>query len=125
MISPRRNVILALAALIVPAAAEVRLPHVFTNGAVLQRDRAVPVWGLAEPGKKVTVRFAGQEKSTQAAADGKWRIDLDPMPASAESRALEASEEGGHRVDLTDILVGEVWLASGQSNMEWSIKASR
>lgn len=125
IISPRRSLILALAALIVPVAAEVRLPKVFTNGAVLQRDRAVPVWGLAEPGKKVTVRFGGQEKSTQAAPNGKWRIDLDAMPASSEGRTLEAAEENGHRLEVTDVLVGEVWLASGQSNMEWSIKASR
>ena len=114
---------IALGAL--PAAAEVRLPRIFTEGAVLQRDRAVPVWGWAEPGKKVIVKFAGQEKSTQAAADGKWRVDLDSMPASAEGRVLEAAEENGHRVELKDVLVGEVWLASGQSNMEWSIGASR
>lgn len=125
MMFPNRPLILVLAALVLPAAAEVRLPHVFTDGAVLQRDRAVPVWGHAEPGKKVTVKFAGQEKSVQAGADGAWRVDLDAMPASAEGRSLEAAEEGGHRVELKDILVGEVWLASGQSNMEWSIDASR
>jgi sialate O-acetylesterase len=115
--------LVAIAAL--PAAAEVRMPRIFTDGAVLQRDRAVAVWGRAEPGKKVTVRFAGQEKSAQAAADGKWRVDLDAMPASAEGRVLEAAEENGHRVELKDVLVGEVWLASGQSNMEWSIGAAR
>ena len=81
-----------------PAAAEVRLPRIFTDGAVLQRDRAVPVWGKAEPGRKVTVKFAGQEKSAQAGGDGEWRIDLDAMPASAEGRVLEAAEENGNRV---------------------------
>lgn len=126
MIFPRRSLLLALAAITLqPAAAEVRLPRVFTDGAVLQRDRAVPVWGTAEAGKKVIVKFAGQEKSVQAAADGKWRVDLDAMPASAEGRVLEAAEEGGHRVEVKDLLVGEVWLASGQSNMEWSVAASR
>ncbi|RYG24744.1 MAG: 9-O-acetylesterase, partial [Burkholderiales bacterium] len=115
--------LVAFAAL--PAAAEVRLPRIFTDGAVLQRDRAVPVWGHAEPGKKIIVKFAGQEKSAQVAADGKWRIDLDAMPASAEGRVLEATEENGNRVELKDVLVGEVWLASGQSNMEWSIGAAR
>jgi len=126
MIPPRRSlVLLALAALIVPAAADVRLPRVFTDGAVLQRDRGVPVWGQAAPGKKVTVKFAGQEKSVQAGGDGKWRIDLDGMPASAEGRILEASEEGGNRIEVKDILVGEVWLASGQSNMEWAVGGAR
>jgi sialate O-acetylesterase len=125
MMLSRRSLFFAAAALILPAAAEVRLPHVFTDGAVLQRDRAVPVWGWAEAGKKVIVKFAGQEKSAQAGGDGKWRVDLDAMPASAENRVLEAAEESGHRVEVKDVLVGEVWLASGQSNMEWTIGASR
>jgi sialate O-acetylesterase len=113
------------AAAALPAFAEVRLPKIFTDGAVLQRDRAVPVWGWAEAGKKVSVKFAGQEKSVQAGPDGRWRVDLDAMPASAENRVLEVAEESGHRVEVKDVLVGEVWLASGQSNMEWSIGASR
>lgn len=126
MIFKRRFLLLPVAAAyLYPAAAEVRLPHLFTDGAVLQRDRSVPVWGTAEAGKKVVVKFAGQEKSAQAAADGKWRVDLDPMPASAEGRVLEAAEEGGHRVEVKDLLVGEVWLASGQSNMEWTIANTR
>jgi sialate O-acetylesterase len=126
MIFPRRTLLLALsAASLLPAAAEVRLPHVFTDGAVLQRDRAVPVWGTAAAGKKVIVKFAGQEKSAQAAADGKWRVDLDAMPASAEGRLLEVAEEGGQKVEVKDLLVGEVWLASGQSNMEWTIANTR
>ena len=125
MIVSSRSLLLALATLALPAHAEVRLPHVFTHGAVLQRDRAVPVWGNAEPNRKIIVKFAGQEKSTQSAGDGKWRVDLDPMPASAEGRTLEAAEEGGHKAEVNDVLVGEVWLASGQSNMEWSVGAAR
>jgi hypothetical protein len=126
MIFPRRTLLLALSAVsLLPAAAQVRLPHVFTDGAVLQRDRAVPVWGSAAAGKKVIVKFGGQEKSVQAAADGKWRVDLDAMPASAEARVLEVSEEGGQKVEVKDLLVGEVWLASGQSNMEWTIANTR
>ncbi len=107
------------------ATAEVRLPKIFTDGAVLQRDRAVPVWGWAEPGRKVTVKFAGQEKSAEAGPDGRWRVDLDAMPASAENRTLEAAEQDGNRVEVKDVLVGEVWLASGQSNMQWNITQSR
>jgi sialate O-acetylesterase len=126
MFFPRRSLILCVTAVgLLPAAATVRLPRVFSDGAVLQRDRTVPVWGTAEAGKKVIVKFAGQEKSAQAAADGKWRVDLDAMPASAEGRLLEAAEEGGHRVEVKDLLVGEVWLASGQSNMEWTVANTR
>ena len=125
MISKNRSLILALAALMMPASADVRLPHVFTDGAVLQRDRAVPVWGSATPGKKVTVKFAGQEKSVQAGGDGKWRVDLDALPASAEPRVIEVSEEGANQLQVKDVLVGEVWLASGQSNMEWAVGAAR
>lgn len=123
---PRLPLALALAvATSVPALAELVVPKVFTDGAVLQRDRAVPVWGSAAAGKQVVVKFAGQEKSTRAAADGKWRVDLDPLPASAEGRTLEIAEEGGGKLEIKDLLVGEVWLASGQSNMEWSIANSR
>ena len=115
MIFPRRSLLLSLtASALLPAAAEVRLPHVFTDGAVLQRDRAVPVWGTAEAGKKVIVKFAGQEKSVQAAADGKWRIDLDAMPVSAEGRVLEAADlaalaaEGCSSVVVAQLEPGEL-----------------
>jgi sialate O-acetylesterase len=119
------RILLVAAATLLPAFGELKLPKVFTDGAVLQRDRAVPVWGNAAAGKTVVVKFAGQEKSTRAAADGKWRIDLDALPASAEGRVLEVQEEGGAKLEVKDLLVGEVWLASGQSNMEWPISRSR
>lgn len=125
MMLPRRTLIFTLLGMASLAKAEVRLPHVFTDGAVLQRDRSIPVWGAAEPGKKVVVKFAGQEKSVQTAGNGKWRIDLDALPASADGRVLEVAEEGGNRIEVKDVLVGEVWLASGQSNMEWQIGAAR
>ncbi|WP_052572728.1 sialate O-acetylesterase [Haloferula sp. BvORR071] len=120
-----RPLILALAAVVLPAAAEVRLPKVFTTGAVLQRDRPVPVWGWATPGKKVTVKFAGQEKSTEAKPDSTWQLELDPLPASAESRSIEVAEDGGNQLEFKDVLVGEVWLASGQSNMELAVNGAR
>jgi sialate O-acetylesterase len=126
MIDSRFRLLLVLAAAALgPSASALQLPKVFTDGAVLQRDRAVPVWGSAAAGKQVVVKFAGQEKSTRAAADGKWRIDLDALPASAEGRVLEVREEGGAKLEVKDLLVGEVWLASGQSNMEWPISRSR
>ncbi|MDX6765240.1 MAG: sialate O-acetylesterase [Candidatus Methylacidiphilales bacterium] len=98
------------------------LSGVFADGMVLQRDVPVPVWGMAQPGETVTVEFAGQSKSTQVTADGKWMIRLDPMPANAggaEMRVRSPAES----VSLKDILVGEVWFCSGQSNMASTMKS--
>ena len=100
--------------------AEVKLASPFTSHMVLQRDMKVPVWGTAEAGEEVTVEFAGQKQSVKAGADGKWRVDLKPLEASAESRTLTVT--GSHTaqpIKLDDVLVGEVWLASGQSNMDF------
>lgn len=83
---------------------------------VLQRDREVPVWGWADQGEEVTVEFAGQVKKAMPDAKGKWMLKLDPMPASAESRTMTV--KGKNEIKLEDVLVGEVWLASGQSNMQ-------
>lgn len=105
--------------------AEVKLPAIFSDGAVLQRDQAVAVWGWAEPGKAVKVSFGKQSVETTAKPDGTWQLQLAAMPASAESRSLTVTETGGTEVVVKDVLVGEVWLASGQSNMEWSVAASQ
>lgn len=91
----------------------------FRDHAILQRDKKVPVWGWSKPGTRVTVAFAGQSKSVTAGKDGKWMLELDPLRASAKPQELVISEEGGKTLILKDILVGEVWHASGQSNMEW------
>lgn len=104
------------------AAANPALPAVFGDHMVLQRDKPVPIWGTAQPGESITVRFADQEKKATANSEGEWRVVLDAMPASSESRSLEI--EGHSLLVLRDVLVGEVWLASGQSNMQWSIAAS-
>jgi sialate O-acetylesterase len=89
---------------------------------VLQRDADVPVWGTAAPGEKVSVGFAGQDKTAVADADGRWRVDLDPLAASADGRTLEVrGSETAAALELEDVLVGEVWLASGQSNMDFSV----
>jgi sialate O-acetylesterase len=102
--------------------AEVKLASPFTSHMVLQREMKVPVWGTAAPGEKVTVEFAGQKKSIVAAADGKWRVDLKPLKASAEGRTLTVTgSHTGQPIQLDDVLVGEVWLASGQSNMDFSV----
>ena len=88
----------------------------FSNGAVLQRGMKVPVWGKATPGETVKVEFAGQSLTAKADAAGKWRVDLAPMEASSEGRVLRIGN-----VEVKDVLVGEVWFASGQSNMECPI----
>ena len=104
------------------ARAEVRLASPFTSHMVLQRDMKVPVWGTADAGETVTVEFAGQKVSAQADADGHWRVDLKPLKASAESRTFTVT--GSHTakpIALDDVVVGEVWLASGQSNMDFTM----
>lgn len=95
----------------------------FGDHMVLQRNQPVPVWGSAEPGQPVTVRFAGQLKQTKADEQGKWRVELAPMKASSKGSPLEVSC-GEQKQLLKDVLVGDVWIASGQSNMFWSLKKS-
>ena len=121
----QKNIPISLLALLLtasPLLAEVKLASPFTSHMVLQRDMKVPVWGTADAGERVTVEFAGQKISTKAGADGKWRVELKALKASAESRTLTVT--GGHTtqpIKLDDVLVGEVWLASGQSNMDFSM----
>lgn len=105
-------------------AAALELAPPFTDHAVLQRDVTVPVWGWDDqPGGTVTVSFNGQVKETRVNAAGLWRADLDPMPVNAVSGDLIV--KGSTTITLHDVVVGEVWLASGQSNMEWSLEQSR
>ena len=95
------------------------LDPLFSDHAVLQRDRPAIIRGWAEPGTKVTVRFAGQTKQSNAGPDGAWRCFLDPLAASNEGRRLEVeTDRPGIAAVVKDILVGDVWLCSGQSNME-------
>ncbi|AWI08137.1 sialate O-acetylesterase [Ereboglobus luteus] len=102
----------------------------FCNGAVLQRDKPLPVWGWAAPGDKITVTFAGQTAAAIAGADGLWRATLAPMEASSAPGELEviavSSKTGAEtqRQKITDVLIGEVWLLSGQSNMGGSLNTS-
>jgi sialate O-acetylesterase len=97
-------------------AADLKLAAIFGDNMVLQQQQPVPVWGWAAPGAEVTVRFFRQTKSTHAGADGKWLIRLGRLKASAMPQSLII--EAGDTKAFTNILVGEVWLASGQSNME-------
>ena len=107
--------LLAIFTLYPPALrADVKLPPVFSDHMVLQRDVAAPVWGTAAPEEEVTVSIAGQTKSTKADAKGLWRVKLDPLKVGP---ALTLTVKGKNTIALKDVLVGEVWLGSGQSNM--------
>jgi sialate O-acetylesterase len=98
-----------------------RLPAVFSDHMVLQRDAPVPVWGGAEPGGEVTVAFSGQTQTATADEAGRWRVTLDPMSANPTPNTLTV-RSGETRVDVQDVLVGEVWLCSGQSNMQLGLR---
>lgn len=100
---------------------ELWLPSVFTDHAVLQRDQPVPVWGRATPGQSVSVTFGDQTLEALADAEGRWRVELAPMSSSAEARTLVIASGQQHR-RVRDVLVGEVWLCGGQSNMDWKVR---
>jgi sialate O-acetylesterase len=106
------------------AEAAVRLPGFFTDNMVLQRDRDVPLWGWADPGETVTVEFAGRKVSAKADKTGKFSLKLKPMQASSENRKLVFSSDKGSRVELVNVVVGDVWICSGQSNMEMTQSAA-
>lgn len=110
--------LLAVGAALTGAAAVVPA-DVFQSSMVLQQGRNVPVWGTAEPGEAVSVSFAGQTVKCVADKDGRWRVDLAPLKMNKEPQEMVVSgSETPEPVKLNDILVGEVWLCSGQSNME-------
>ncbi len=95
-----------------------KVPALFTSHMVLQRDQKDKVWGWAEKGEEVTVSINGQTKKATAGDDGKWMVELDPLPAGGPHTL---TIEGKNKITLDDVLVGEVWICSGQSNMEWPI----
>jgi len=103
------------------APAAVRLPNVLGDNMVLQREMPVPVWGWAQAGAKVTVKFAGQEKTATAGADGAWTLKLDAMKACDTPAEMTVDDGAGQPRTIKNVLVGEVWLGSGQSNMEMSV----
>jgi sialate O-acetylesterase len=102
-----------------PADADVRLAAVFSDDMILQRGIEARVWGWADAGENVTVTFGGQNLSATAGRDGLWGVKLKPMQASAEGRDLVA--KGANTITLRNVLVGDVWLCSGQSNMDWGL----
>ena len=100
----------------------VRLAGVFGDHMVLQRDQAIPVWGWASPGDEVSVSVAGVSGKATADANGKWMVKLDSLPAGGPH---ELVVQGKQKVSVDDVLVGEVWLCSGQSNMKWRVSQSQ
>ena len=113
---------LGLVAPIVDAEGDVTVPSVFSDHMVLQRDLPVPIWGTADPGESISITFGSQSRSARAGADGRWRVDLDPMAASTKPRELRIT--GDNEIRINDVLVGEVWICGGQSNMEWKVDES-
>ena len=115
-----------LAVLFAPAAfAKLTLASFFSNNGILQRDQEIPIWGTAEAGEKVTVSFHGQTQTVLANAEGRWELKLSPIPAQARGETLTVSGSGGDSITLNNIVVGDIWLCSGQSNMEWTMQRSK
>jgi len=102
--------------------ADVALHGLFTDNMILQRDIPVAVYGMAEPGEKVTVTFVGKTKAAIAGKDGAWSVKLDAMKFSATAAAMTVA--GKNTITLNNVLIGDVWLCSGQSNMEFSLGQS-
>ncbi|HEY1048528.1 MAG TPA: sialate O-acetylesterase [Prosthecobacter sp.] len=113
---------LLLYALALSARAELKLPAIIGDNMVLQQQLANPLWGWDAPGTEVTVKFGTQTKTAKAGADGKWTVKLDPVPANANPATI--SIKGTSARELKNVLVGEVWICSGQSNMQWSVSSS-
>lgn len=99
--------------------ADVRLPNVLSDNMVLQQGKPLYIWGWGEPGENIKLSFASQTRSVQTGEDGKWMVELEPLQANSEPSSMTIA--GNNKITLNNILVGEVWLCSGQSNMEWSM----
>ena len=110
-------VIILLFSTFVCSAAELQLSPLFGNNMVLQRSTTVPVWGLANAGENISVSFAGQLMQTTADENGNWKVLLTPMAASSKPSTLTVTSSSSKSVRRNNILVGDIWLCSGQSNM--------
>lgn len=116
-----RWILSTLLALVPATQANVRLPALFTDNMVLQRGLAAPIWGWADDGEQITVEINGKKVQT-IAKDGKFKVKLPKLKASSTPTTLKVT--GKNNITINNVLVGEVWIASGQSNMEWPLKAS-
>ena len=118
----KQLIILTLVLSILPALADVRLPAIFSDHLVLQRDASVAVWGWAEPGEEVSVSVAGETQATKGGKDGKWMVKLAKLKAGGPHTL---TVKGKNTLTVNDVLVGEVWLGSGQSNMAMTVQSSK
>ena len=100
-----------------------QLPAIYSDRMVLQRDQPLPISGIANQGEKVTVTLAGQRKETVAGTNGKWTVTLDPLRVSGKSYTLTVSTPS-RTLNYRDVVAGEVWLCSGQSNMAFRVNES-
>jgi len=118
--------ILFIAVLFVPgfANAEIRLHKVFTDNMVIQRNLPIRIFGWAEAGQEVVVEFAGQAQTARADGKGFWKAELKAMEANAKGQTLKVSaKDGGNKIERANILIGDVWICGGQSNMEWVMRS--
>lgn len=99
----------------------ITLPKIFGSNMVLQRSKPINVWGWADPGEKITIQFNKQMKKIKAGKDGSWKVVLGEEAAGGPYQLIAT---GKNSITLDNVLVGEVWICSGQSNMEWSVKNS-
>ena len=110
-----------VAVFVPPLVAEPRLPHLFSNHMVLQRDKEIAVWGWGDPGEKISVSLGSNARETTAASDGRWKVALSPMPAGGPFTLVVKGEK---TITLKDVMLGEVWIASGQSNMTYPLSGA-
>lgn len=106
------------------ASAALTVPSIFADDMVLQRDRALPVWGWTDPGQAVTVQFGTAQATATSAADGRWEVALPAQAASRQGASLKISNASGETRTFKNVLVGDVWILGGQSNIGWSVKQS-
>jgi sialate O-acetylesterase len=117
-----RLALLLLTSLALTAHAELKLPPIIGDNMVLQQKQTNPIWGWDEPGAEVTVTFADQTKTAKADAQGKWTVKLDAVPANAKPATITI--KGSSMRELKNVLVGEVWVCSGQSNMGFNLSST-
>ena len=117
----QKAIMLILCCLAIVTQAQVKLPHIFGDNMVLQREKPIAVWGWARAKEKIKVQFHDQVKTAVTDKNGKWKVSLDPEKAGGPY-ALTVT--GKNTVILKNVLVGEVWICSGQSNMEWPLRAT-
>ena len=117
------TILAALSWFATPAQAELRLPSIFGHHMVLQRDMENPVWGWAEPNATIKVTFAGETREAKADEKGHWKLNIKSLHGSSHALNLKI-ESGNESILLSNIVIGEVWVCSGQSNMQWSVAQS-